>query len=175
MGSTLVSASNHGTPALVVPSPYNPTPVRYPRTATFLSDPVEYQFFKYFVDIRPARPVASTIWLKVIVPFTAFPVSDERQVYTVETGLLFWSNLGETTLSSWTPASSDKKRGREGCGRTGTGRHSMPHNFKLDNGRATVVLSNWFASPRWRSQVQLRVHNFFLNSVTFCDNFPFYG
>ena len=55
-----VSASNHGAPALAVPSPYEPTPAQYPHTAIFLSESVKVRFFRYLVDIRPALPVAST-------------------------------------------------------------------------------------------------------------------
>ena len=94
-----VNASNHGAPALAVPSPYESTPAQYPHTAIFLSESVKFRFFKYLVDIRPARPVASTRYSKAIVPFTVFPVSDdERQVYAAETGLSLSSNSRETTF-----------------------------------------------------------------------------
>jgi len=99
MKSVPVRASNHGAPALVVPSPYELAPVQYPHTAIFLSESVKFRFFMYLVDIRPARPVASTRYSKVIFPPTAFSASgDVRHVYVAETGLLLSSNSRETTF-----------------------------------------------------------------------------
>lgn len=97
--SVPVSASNHGAPVLVVPSPYEPAPAQYPHMAIFLSESVNFRFFRYLVDIRPARPVASTRYSKVIVPSTVSSASgDGQQVYAADTGLLFSSNPRETTF-----------------------------------------------------------------------------
>ena len=94
-----MSASNNGAPALGVPSPYEPVPVQYPHTAMFLSESVNFLFFRYLVDIKPARPVASTRYSNVITPFAVFSVSDdERQVYAAEMGFLFSSNSREVTF-----------------------------------------------------------------------------
>ena len=97
--SVPVSASNHGAPALVVPSPYEPVPAQYPHTAIFLSESVKFRFFRYLVDIRPARPVASTRYSKEIFPSIAFSASgDGWRVYVAEVGLSFSSNSRETTF-----------------------------------------------------------------------------
>jgi hypothetical protein len=60
MRSVPVRASKNGALALGVPSPYEPVPIQYPHTVIFLSESVNLRFFRYLVDIKPARPVAST-------------------------------------------------------------------------------------------------------------------
>ena len=58
--SVPVRASKNGAPALGVPSAYESVPAQYPHVATFLRESLNFRFFRYLVDIKPARPVAST-------------------------------------------------------------------------------------------------------------------
>jgi hypothetical protein len=42
----------------------------------FFNDELKCRFFKYMVDIKPARPVASMRWVNVVVPVTTPESSD---------------------------------------------------------------------------------------------------
>ena len=106
-----------------MPSPYDPTPVQHPHTAMFFSESVKFRFFKYLVDIRPARPVAST--RQPIFRSWRFRYRTDgkrmrqRQVYC--SGRI----RGKRPWCSYRPWLRAKKRGREGGGRTRTGQRSM--------------------------------------------------
>lgn len=58
----------NGSPSAGVPFPYVPASLKYPQVAIFLRPSLYRRFFMYLVLMRPARPLASTRYLKLMVP-----------------------------------------------------------------------------------------------------------